>query len=161
VAVAPAGDDFVENVSERLGVIARDEICAPEFAELGPDDFSLYSEVWWDTERLLQIMDVCARMLDGRLSSIAGARAIGSHYGIGVEWVDADPAIKTLSDIDAQIRDPRAFQRMPAEPESGPAERGGNWPLASELARVEAWARQNCLPACLSLINRYRGSTFA
>jgi hypothetical protein len=162
VAVAPAGHAFIDQVAERLGVTACEQMRAPEFTELGPDDFNLYRDVWWDTARLLEILDISARMLDGRLSFIAGARAIGLQCNIGIEWLDTDPAIKTIADIDAYIRDPRGFQRMPAPPEWQRAERGGtSWPLENELARVEAWARQHCEPACQSLIDRYRASPFS
>jgi hypothetical protein len=159
VAVGPTGDELVDEVAVRLGVSALDQICAPACTELRDDDDVNWA-VWWDTERLLKILDVAARMLDGRLSYIAGARAISRHQDKAFGCPEADSAIRTMYVTDAQIRDPTAFQRMPAAAGCGPAERGGSWALVDELARVETWARERCQPACLSLIHRFRTLTF-
>lgn len=158
VGIGPAGDALVDEVALRLGVSARDQIDPPPYTEFS-DDGDLNSDVWRGGQRLLEILDIAARMLDGRLSYIAGARAIATRYDNG-GWPDADPAIRTMCVTDAQIRDPTGFQRMPAEPRCGPSERGARWSLVDELARVEAWAHERCQPACLSLIHHFRGLTF-
>ena len=161
IAVGPTGDVFVDDVAKILTVTPREQIWPPSYVTepIVYDEAQL--DTWPEGATLLEILDTAARMLDGRLSFIAGARAIGAHYGKGTAALDADGAIRTMYDTDAQIADPRGFQRMAAEPGCEPEARGGSWPLRNELARVEKWARERCEHACVTLIHRFRGSAFA